>query len=175
MTTDPTAGVDLPPASERQGDAGHDTAMERANGIRILSLRASRLTYQQIADQMGYSDAASARNALMRALDRHEAENVSQLRTLENLAMDRDERTLTTIAGDVEKKPAERIRAVDALTRLRARRARLNGLDAPVQVQISAGVQAELQAALDELEQATRGGDTVRGEVLASYDEPMEA
>jgi hypothetical protein len=141
----------VPPASERQGNAGHDSASERATAIRLLTLRSMRMTYAQIADEMGYSDASGARQALMRALDRHEAENAAQLRTLENLALDRDERALAAIIGDTTKPGHERIRAIDARTRLSARRSRLNGLDAPLQVQLSAGVQAELTDALGEV------------------------
>lgn len=174
MTADPTDGVDLPPASDRQGESGHDMALDRANAIRILTLRTARMTYDQIAVELGYGDGSAARRALIRALDRHEAENVTQLRTLENLALDADERTLTAIASDTTKTDATRIRAVDAKTRLRARRARMNGLDAPVQVQISAGIAAELQAAMDELEAAYGAGETVPGEVLARTDELME-
>jgi hypothetical protein len=159
------------PASVRQGQPGHDTADERATAIRILTLRAQRLTYAQIADEMGYSDAGSARHALMRALDRHEAENVTQLRTLENLGLDADERRLAAIAGDSAVKPRDRISAVDAKTRLRARRARLNGLDAPVKVEVSASIQQELQAALEEYLSAARGAETVAGEVTGVHDE----
>lgn len=160
-----------PPASVRQGQPGHDTADERANAIRILTLRVQRLTYAQIADEMGYSDAGSARHALMRALDRHEAENVTQLRTLENLGLDADERRLAAIAANPEVKPRDQISAVDAKTRLRARRARLNGLDAPVKVEVSASIQQELQAALEEYLSAARGAETVTGEVTEVHDE----
>ena len=159
----------LPPASAAQGEPGHDTPMELARGARLLQLRAARMTYQQIAQEMGYSDKSTARQALLRALDRHEAENVRELRTLENLALDDDERVLRTIIADRNLTPERRIRAIDARTRLSARRSRLNGLDAPVQVALSAGVAADLEDALAEAEAVF-----VRGEVLASEDERLE-
>lgn len=154
MTTqpvDPTAGLDLPTAGERRGDPGHDQAMERANAVRLLTLRAARMTYAQIAEELGYADASGARNALLRALDRHEAENVAQLRTLENLSMDTDERALRVIIGDPATPVRERVAAIRARTQLGARRSRLNGLDAPIQVALSAGVEAELADALAEV------------------------
>lgn len=158
----------VPPPSERRGDHGHDQALDRANGAKLLRLRAARMTYEQMATELGYADGSGARQALMRALDRHEAENARQLRDLENMALDSDERVLRTIIGDTTAGHAARIRAIDARTRLSARRARLNGIDAPVQVQLSAGVAADLADALRELDE-TYG--YVPGEVLASTDE----
>lgn len=159
----------LPPASEAQGNAGHDAALELARGARLLRLRAARMTYEQIASEMGYADKAAARNALIRALTRHEAENVTELRTLENLALDDDERTLRGIIADRDAPSTLRIKAIDSRTRLSARRSRLNGLDAPIQVALSAGVAADLDDALAEAEAVL-----VRGEVLASSDERLE-
>lgn len=153
---DPTR---LPPASQRQGNPGHDSALEVATGGELLRLRVLGMTYEQIAESAGYSDKGAARHALMRALDRHEAENAAQLRTIENARLDASERVLRGIAGDANQPAGNRIRAIDSLTRLSARRSRLNGLDAPLAVQISAGVEAQMEDALRELE-------TVVGEVL---------
>lgn len=158
----------IPPPSARQGDPGHDQALDRANAIRLLTLRAAGMTYEQIAQEVGYADGSGARQALMRALERHEAENVTELRTIENLRLDTDERALRAIIGDTSASVKDRVAAINARTRLSARRARMNGLDAPVQVQLSAGVAAELEDALREL------GDTigvVPGEVLSTHDE----
>lgn len=146
------------PASEDHGE-NHDPAMDYARASRLLRLRAMRFTYAQIAEEEGYSGGAAARNALIRALERHEAENVRELRALENLALDEDERMLRIVIGDRSNDLAVRIRAVDARTRLSARRSRLNGMDAPVQVAISAGVQAELRDALAEVYTLVTGRD----------------
>lgn len=159
----------LPPASDRQGKPGHDGAIERANAVRLLTLRSNGLTYAQIATELGYADASGARHALIRALDRHEAENAAELRAIENMRLDADERALRAIIADTNAKVGDRIRAVDARTRLSARRARLNGLDAPLQVEVSAAALAELEDALAEL------GDVVAGEVTASALEPYDA
>lgn len=154
---DARAAPALPPASTRQGDP--DQALDRANAIRLLTLRTQGLTYDQIAAEAGYSDHGAARNALMRALNRHEAENVSQLRTLENLRMDADERQLRAIISDTTQKPAMRIRAIDARTRLSARRARLNGLDAPQQLVVTSGAVAQATDALSALQELLLGED----------------
>lgn len=146
------AEADLPPAGDLQGDHGHDTATVYARGARLLRLRTMRLTYAQIAESEGYADPASARNALIRALDRHEVENAGELRQIENMALDSDERVLRGVISDPAQPLTARLRAIDTRTRLSARRSRLNGLDAPVQVAISAGVQADLHDALAELD-----------------------
>lgn len=170
----------LPPASERQGNPGHDSALNVATGAELLRLRMLGMTYDQIAEQAGYSDKGAARHALMRALDRHEAENAAELRQIENLRLDADERVLRAIIADSNLPVSARIRAVDSRTRLSARRARMNGLDAPVAVQISAGVQAAMEDALRELDEAVGtvlefpGRATVQGEVEYVRDDTDE-
>lgn len=166
----------LPPASERQGQPGHDTATERAVAIRLLTLRTQGLTYAQIAEETGYADASGARQALMRALNRHEAESAAELRQLENLRLDADERALRAIIGDATRSPGVRVAAINARVRLSARRARMNGLDAPVAVQISAGVAAGLDAALREMEDVVNEVTMQRPLALPGpEDEALEA
>lgn len=167
--------ADLPPASTAHGDP--DRADTVARGARLLQLRSAGMTYEQIAREEGYSDKSSARQALLRALDRHEAENVVELRTLENMRLDSDERVLRAIISDTTAPAATRLRAIDTRTRLSARRARMNGLDAPVAVTISAGVEAALEDALRDLDEVLReqlGDAVVPGEVSDVTDERME-
>lgn len=161
---------ELPPASTRQGD--QDQALDRANAIRILTLRTQRLTYDQIAKELGYADASGARHALLRALDRHEAENVTELRALENLGLDADERVLRAVIADPQATARDKVAAVNARTRLSARRARMNGLDAPMQVSLDLNVdaaRAEVAARLKRMRDEAR---TVQGAVLP--DTPVE-
>lgn len=161
---------DLPPAGDRQGNPGHDTALERATGIRLLTLRTQGLTYEQIAQEMGYADGSGARHALRRALDRHEAEAAADLRHIENMRLDADERALRGIIGNAQAPAKDRIAAVNSRTRVSARRARLNGLDAPIAVTLSAGVSADLADALAE---ARALFDTVPGTVLPAPPEVL--
>lgn len=164
----PPEATDTPlPASDRRGVPGQDQALDRLVGARLIRLRMMGMTYAQIATEEGYADGSGARMALLRALDRHEAENANQLRALENEAYLADQRTIRAIIGDTTQPPLTRLRAIDTRTRAAARHARLNGLDAPVQVQLSAGIAADLEDALRELEEAV-----VPGEVTDSHDEP---
>lgn len=150
----------LPAASERQGDPGHDQATDRVVGIRLLTMRAAGMTYQQMADELGYASSSGARQALLRALDRHEVESAKHLRALEHEAYLSDQRVLRAIISDTSAGTSNRIKAIDARTRSSARFARLMGLDAPVQVALSVGLQAELDDALAEVRQVVMGEAT---------------
>jgi hypothetical protein len=110
----------LPPASEGQGAPGHDTASELGKAIRALTMRIGRASYAQIAQELGYSDPATARNLIMRALARREQEKVEELRALENAALDADEVELRLIharevvLGDVIEVHAEPAEPMEA-------------------------------------------------------------
>lgn len=156
----------LPPAGEVQGNPGHDTALEMSRGARVVRLRAMGATYKQIADAEGYSDPGTARHALVRTLREHQAEAVQDLRALENERLDIALATVIPLLTHAE--PVVRLRAVDSLVRVSKRRADMNGLDAPKQVTISAGVQADLDRALAEL------AHVVMGELVEDPDVLLE-
>lgn len=159
----------LPAASTAQGGRT-DVALDVARGAAMLKDKALGFTYDEIAARHGYSDRSAARQALLRVLDRYTSEKATHLRAIENERYEMDQRALRLIIGDASKSDGTRIKAIDARTRAAARHARLNGLDAPLQVALSAGVAADLADALAEAESVL-----VRGEVLDSHDEPMEA
>lgn len=166
MTTQPSdpLEVELPPASGSQGGRP-DLGAELLRGTQLIRDKAVGLTYAQLAEKHGYADASGARHAFLRAMARHEAENAAHLRAVENERYELDQAELRAIIMDRRQAAATRIKAIDARTRAAARFARLNGLDAPVQVAISAGVQAELADALVEL------SEVVLGEVVDVSDE----
>lgn len=175
----------LPPASEQRGVPGHDDAMEMSKAIRALTMKIGGATYAQIAAELRYADPSSARDLVMRALRRREAERVDELRAVENARLDADEAELRLIINSRKEPPepgkqgehvypvAARLRAIDTRTRVSARRARMNGMDAPVKVEVSAGIQQELQAALDEYAAALREAQTVAGEVTEVRDDRL--
>lgn len=159
----------LPPASEFVGDPGHELAAAAARRAQAVRLRLSGATYEQIAQTVGYSDKSTARQVVLRSLTRLEAESVVELRALENARLDADELVLRSIIQDPTARVPDRLRAIETRTRLSARRARMNGLDAPLQVELSAGVRADLEDAISEAEAAL---SSVVGEVLNVSDEP---
>lgn len=148
------------PASADKGKPGQDDARAAARRTQAVRLRLAGLTYEQIAEQAGYSDRHAARQTVLRALRSVEAESVNELRAVENSRLERATAAVwpKVLSGDVK--------ALLAWLKVSERLARLNGLDAPVQVAISAGVAGELEDALSLLEQAV-----VLGEVVDSRDD----
>lgn len=141
----------LQPASAYRGDTGHDEAVAAANRARAVALKLSGLPYEQVAVLAGYANKSAARQAVLRALDRWEESSVAELRQTENARLDRAQAAIweKVVSGDLQ--------AVDTLVRLSARRARMNGLDAPQQVSITSGAQAALHDALADLRHVVLG------------------
>jgi len=161
------------PASENNGGS-HDRAEGTARRVRAVALRLSGLTYDQVAEQAGYSDRGTARRAVLAALDHVEAESVAEYRALENARYDRAQAALwplvtgprlgtgqaNAVSDDIK------IKAVNSWLGIATRRARLNGLDAPQQVVIGSGTVAELEDLLGEYR------EVIAGEVIDEQPEP---
>ncbi len=100
--------------------------------LQALELRKAGATFQQIATQLGYADAAGAHKAVMSALRATLREPADELRTLEAERLDALQLALwkRALAGEE--------RAVARVVNLMARRARLLGLDAPQRSELSA-------------------------------------
>lgn len=151
----------------------HRTAERDAEACR-LRMRGS--TYEQIAQQLGYSHRDLARRAVQRALTAVVSEPAAELRQLELIRLDElwrrgwavlDREHHLVQAGRVVRDAAGSpvpdwhpvLRAIDSLLRVMDRRARLLGLDAPVRVvPISIGeIEAEIAALERDL--AVEGDD----------------
>lgn len=127
-------------------------------------------TWQKAAELSGYTNKGSAYRAAMKLLGRRVDATVTQLRADANARTAERMAVLTEMVYDLDLSPETRLRAHAEFTRLEARHARLNGMDAPIQVAISAGVAADLADALAEAEAVL-----LRGEVLEVRDEPIGA
>lgn len=163
MSIDTTS---LPPANQRKGHHGHDTAKSRASAAQVLELRVKHnYTWSQIADELGYTDPSNVRKVLFRALDRWEVENVTEMRAIENAKLDADEQALRRIIDAPDTEPEVRRRTVETRVKLSTRRAKLNGLDAPIQVQVQQVTADDARRQLLELldEQRTVPGEVVDG------------
>lgn len=134
-----------------------------ARAAEVSRLRVLGMTYQQIADRLGYADRSTPRRLLSRHLRAVLDENIGDLRRIENERMDIAVSALMPIISSRDTDASIRVRAIDSLVRVSARRAALNGLDAPITVSVQNG----LETALAEL------SDLVLGEVVAN--EPAEA
>jgi hypothetical protein len=148
------------------------------NGARVLdraqqALEAYRVhgTWDKAAEVAGYTNRGSAYRAAMVLLSRRVDVTASLLREEANARHAQKLAMLEDVIYDLDRPLPDRLRAVDAHTKAEARHARLNGLDAPLQVALSAGVSADLDDALAEAEELFQ---VVAGEVTARTDEPAE-
>lgn len=133
-----------------QGD--NDTARTLVRAQTALDSYLDQGSWEEAATAAGYTNRGTAYRSVMRLLGNQVSESAAKLREESNARHASKIAMLEDVIYDLERPLLERLRAVDAHTRAEARHARLNGLDAPVQVAISAGVQAELADALAELE-----------------------
>lgn len=116
----------MPGATHRNGTPAALTAQRRA---RAVELAVQGLSFAAIGEQLD-CDASTAWRAVTGALREHVPENVEELRRLEGARLDALQVALwpQAMAGDAA--------AVRAVVRICERRARLFGLDAPLQVEV---------------------------------------
>ena len=96
-----------------------------------IKLRASKASYEQIAKQCGYGSPGAAHKAVMRELQRTVCENVEELRREELDSLERLELECWKRLADKDySKPM--LFAVDRILAIKERRAKLMGLDVPV-------------------------------------------
>jgi len=120
------------------------TLAERDKAAQALALRKTGATYEQIAAHLGYSNRQSANRAVLRLLAAHEAENVADLRTLENMRLD------DLLFAVYKAAKSGDLGAIDRALRIMERRAKLLGLDAPVKQEISGTDGAPLSITIDK-------------------------
>ena len=142
----PLAAVDVDLAVQ-------DKAAVAARIAEIARLRVNGASYQQIADRMGYTDRNGPRMLLMRHMRAQAVENVAEMRLIENERLDAVHLVATSIMQDKSHTPMERLRAGETIIRNSARRSALNGLDAPITMEVRQG----MQAAFAELSQLVLG------------------
>lgn len=99
-----------------------------ANKLRALDLRKSGMTFQQIGVELGVST-AQAYNYVKGALKETLQESADELRTLE---LERIDRLLLAVWQNAT---LGRVEAIDRAIKLMERRAKMLGLDAPVQLE----------------------------------------
>ena len=95
-----------------------------------MSLRAKKLTYEEIARQCGYADRGTCHNAVQRELARRVIPNVDEMRREELAMLDTLHSECWELAMD--KKSTYRLFAVDRILAISERRSKLMGLDIPI-------------------------------------------
>lgn len=99
--------------------------------IKALELRRQGKSYAEIARELGYSSGSGAHNAVKKALRKTLKEPADELRKLENARLDA---MLVGLWPGIEKGDPK---AVTAAVKISDRRAKLNGLDAPAEVDVT--------------------------------------
>ena len=115
--------------------------------LKALELRLAGCSYEQIARELGYASRSGAHKSVGSALTQTLREPTDELR---NLSAERLNRATLAVwraanAGD--------LRAIDTLLRIEARRARLFGLDAPVNTKVDLTLE-DINREIDRLEAA---------------------
>jgi hypothetical protein len=138
-------------------------------------LRSRGCTYQQIADQFGYSNRTNARRAVERALAATVREPADEVRTLHLAQLDELTREALAVLhrphvmvshgrivqgtdGQPLLDDGPVLQAIDRLIRIQERRAKLLGLDAPIEVQgfTIDQIDAEIRALTEQMKRAER-------------------
>lgn len=134
-----------------------------ANRVRLAAeLRLKGHTWARVAELVGYASPGAAHNAVMPYVRAQRDETITELRDLTNARLERGMQALWPrfIRGDL---PAMR-----EYRKLLADFRRHNGLDAPVQVQVSSGAESRLADALNDATQV------ILGMVTESHTEPAD-
>ena len=102
---------------------GEEQAAVIARELQVLELRRAGMTFQQIADEVGYADRSNAHAAYKRAIARAFQQPAAEVRELEADRLDRLQLAVwaRALRGDLA--------AVDRVLKISERRARLLGLD----------------------------------------------
>jgi hypothetical protein len=110
-----------------------------------VQLRAQGLTYEEIASRAGYASRGAAHNAVQRALAEYRQPIIEDARKLEEMRLDmllasiwpqcfdREETKTDKEGNEKREKKLANLFAVDRVLAIAERRAKLLGLDTPVQ------------------------------------------
>jgi len=101
--------------------------------IKALELRRRGKSYAEIARELGYSSGSGAHAAVKKALRKTLKEPADELRKMENARLDA---MLNALWPEIEKGNPK---AIAAGVKISDRRAKLNGLDAPAEVDVTSG------------------------------------
>lgn len=105
---------------------------------RVVQLRTAGVTFDQIAESLGYASRSGAKEAYDAALLRWGRQAVDEHRDLEDIRLEELwRRTFARIADASADEVDEFVKLVGAAVRVSKRRADLLGLDAPRQVEVS--------------------------------------
>lgn len=159
-TSDNIAPVPQQKRRKRQGANGRKTTPKTLAGRerqrQALQLRTAGYSFDQIAEQLGYADRASAYNAVRQVMQRNEAVDVEERRLTEDARMDALTRAVwpSALRGDP--------RAVLAAVEISKQRRKLWGIDLG-----GAGVQINVQQSQGQTQGQGQAGGIDRAKLEA--------
>jgi hypothetical protein len=124
--------------AEAQATPRRITAAERRR--QALELKKGGATYDVIARTVGYRSASGAHQAVAEALKQIRGEHVDEVRTIELARLEQMQMALWPAIAATTTPLAERVKAIDSVLRIMARRAAMLGIDAPFRVDIAEDV-----------------------------------
>jgi hypothetical protein len=164
----PPGGLDRPHSGHGRFVSRIETAKRNGEAAR---LRSRGLSYQEIADQLGYASKGAAHDGVRRALQEAVQEGVDELRQVETShLLDLRRAALAVMEAHhvvvsngrvvyLGEQPLTDtgpvLAAISQLVRISERLSRLHGLDAPVKhdVQVTDALKAEIDELLDQMQQ----------------------
>lgn len=125
-------------------------ADERARRTQALSFRIAGFTNEQIAERLQISP-KGVQELIERTLNGAENQGVRALRELENGRLDRAQAAIWTkvLEGDLN--------AINTFLRISQHRAKINGIYAPQEIELTMSVRHEMMAALEKLDAIAEG------------------
>jgi transposase len=158
---DAEAKIEKPPVSQRQATRRVE---EKARRVEAMTFRMAGLSWEQVADRMDMS-VGGVRAMVERGLERADQREVENMRAMENARLDRAQAAIWSkvLNGDYK--------AIDTFLRISQRRSKINGMDAPMQVDLNVSIRQEMEQALNELETMVLG-PIVQGEVVRGDSDP---
>ena len=108
----------------------------QVRAAKAVEMRAHGHSYCEIAQTLGYKSPNVAYNAVVRTLNKVAAESVETLRQMEDKRLDEKHRVLAPLMKPGAETGLPSMHAIALDLKVQERRARLHGLDAPVQAAV---------------------------------------
>ena len=154
-------------ANKRNSGTDHNAPAKPQYTQRVIEkmgeaarLRAAGLTFREIGKKMGH-DPSYCRSLVIKALREATYESADIMRTQEGIRLDTLQRAFLLDAMNPEVDIVTRSKAASVLLRIMDRRAKLFGLDAPIEVKVDVSLTKRMNLALTDLENLVIPGDII--------------
>lgn len=145
----------------------HRQTENKARRAQALSLRLSGFSWEEIGRHLNIST-SGAKSLVERTMEQATGRQVEEMRSIENARLDKAQTAIwqRVLQGDDF--------AIDRFLKISAQRARINGLNAPMKVDLNVSVKHEMERALGDLEALVLKNET-RQMTRAEQEEILDA